>query len=223
MTTPEKAFRIHCELLKTYGPQKCPLEHSTTFQLLVAVILSAQCTDEKVNAVTKILFKKYPDASSLQDASLSDVEKILRPAGLFHAKSRNIIATSKLIQSVFNGSVPSSMQELTSLPGVGRKTANVILGDAFNMPAFPVDTHVIRLLNRIGLVKTKDPLKIELRINITLPPASLLSFAHLLKAHGRARCKALSPDCARCEIRNMCLMRGLAKKAAQTVKKRSKQ
>ena len=155
MPLKKKFVFIFNSLKKVYGPQTCPLNHNSPLELLVAVILSAQCTDKKVNSITPMLFKRYPDVETLGNANLADLEKIIRPIGLFRAKSSNITATCKKISSDFGGQVPRSMDELISLPGVGRKTANVILGNAFAIPGFPVDTHVIRLMNRIGMVKNQ--------------------------------------------------------------------
>ncbi len=209
MRNTGKLEEIHSILSRVYGPQKCPLRHNSPFQLLVAVILSAQCTDKKVNAVLPYLFGKYPDAKSMAKAEITDVENIIRTVGLFHAKSRNILAAASALESQFASKVPSNMEDLTSLPGVGRKSANVILGDAFGLPGFPVDTHVIRLLNRIGAVNTPYPEKIEADITKKLPEKQWLPLAHLLKAHGRNRCKALSPDCEKCEIRRLCAKKGI--------------
>jgi endonuclease III len=200
----KKLIAIFDALQIAYGPQICPLTHSSSLQLLVSVILSAQCTDKKVNAVTPSLFKKFPDAKSFARADISELEDIIRPIGLFRAKSANIVATCKKIESDFSGSVPKTMKELTSLSGVGRKTANVILGNAFNVPGFPVDTHVIRLMNRIGIVKNKIPEKIEAVVNKNLPAKYWTDFSHLLITHGRNRCKAAKPDCENCEIRKLC-------------------
>jgi endonuclease-3 len=189
------------KLFERYGPQECPLRHETPFQLLVAVILSAQCTDKKVNATTPELFERYPDAASLADADPADVERILRPLGLFRAKTANIINSAREIRARFSGDVPSSMEALVALPGVGRKTANVMLGNAFGKPGFPVDTHVIRLLNRIGVVDTKTPEKIEKVVNENLPSEYWTDFSHLLITHGRQCCKASKPNCGDCPLR----------------------
>ena len=191
---------LHC----TYGQQTCPLLHKSPLQLLVSVILSAQCTDKKVNAVTPGLFEKYPDSKAFENANVAELEGIIRPIGLFRAKSANIIGACKKINSDFSENVPETMKQLLSLPGVGRKTANVILGNAFHIPGFPVDTHVIRLMNRIGIVETKIPDKIEAVVNKHLPAKRWTDFSHLLITHGRNRCKAAKPDCKNCEIRKLC-------------------
>lgn len=207
-----KIVDIYNALLKTYGYLECPLVHKSPFELLIAVMLSAQCTDKKVNSVTPKLFKNYPDVKSLKNIKIEKLAEIIRPIGLFRVKSANIIKACEMIASDFDGKVPKTMQELISLPGVGRKTANVILGNAFGIPGFPVDTHVIRLTNRIGLVKTKDPVKIEKAITSKLPDKYWTDFSHLLITHGRQRCPAAKPDCENCEIKRFCKKIGLKKK-----------
>ncbi|NOY76167.1 MAG: endonuclease III [Kiritimatiellaeota bacterium] len=199
--TAKLLLETKSKLFERYGPQECPLRHESPFQLLVAVILSAQCTDKKVNTVTPILFERYPDFASLAEADSVVVEKDLRPLGLFRAKTASVIGSAREIASRFQGEVPKTLEELVSLPGVGRKTANVILGNAFGKPGFPVDTHVIRLLNRIGVVDTKTPEKIEKVVNENLPPEHWTDFSHLLITHGRQCCKASKPDCANCDLR----------------------
>ena len=198
--TARKLTKIYTYLEKRYGAIECPLVHKNTYELFVAVILSAQCTDKKVNAVTPELFRNYPTVKSLAKANQSDVEELIRTLGLFRAKSANIIAASKKIVQEFNGEVPNSMHSLISLPGVGRKTANVVLGNAFNIPGFPVDTHVIRLMNRMGIVKTTTPEKIERVVNENLDKKYWTEFSHLLITHGRACCSARKPDCDNCEL-----------------------
>ena len=196
----EKLKKIYTCLEEKYGAIECPLTHKNAYELFVAVVLSAQCTDKKVNAVTPALFSRYPTVQALAEADQSDVEEIIRTLGLFRAKSANIIAASKKIVEEFNGEVPADMESLISLPGVGRKTANVILGNAFDIPGFPVDTHVIRLMNRMGIVKTKTPEKIEAVVNANLDKRYWTEFSHLLITHGRACCNARKPDCENCEL-----------------------
>lgn len=210
-STKAKLVDIFDILLQTYGPQSCPLLHNSPLQLLIAVMLSAQCTDKKVNSVTPVLFAKYPDAEAFAAANPPELEKVIRPIGLFRAKSANIIAACRKILNEFKGKVPATMKELVSLPGVGRKTANVILGNAFNIPGFPADTHVIRLMNRFGIVKTDVPAKIEAVINQYMPEKYWTDFSHLLITHGRNRCKAAKPDCENCEIRRLCKRIGVKK------------
>ena len=191
-------------LKKTYGAQKCFLEHESTLELMVCAILSAQCTDAKVNMISPGLFRKYPKLGSFADADLGKLEKVIKPCGLYHAKAKNIINACKKIRDDFNGEIPSNMEKLTSLPGIGRKTANVILGQAFKIPGFPVDTHVFRLLNRIGVVKSQSPEKIEYVINENMPDKYWTEFSLLLIQHGRNRCRSRKPDCENCEIRKLC-------------------
>lgn len=200
----KKILSVFKALEDIYGTIECPLIHNSPFQLLIAVMLSAQCTDKKVNTVTPILFKKYKSVKDFENADLSTLENIIRPIGLFRAKSANIMATSTSINKNFHGEVPSTMNELISLPGVGRKTANVILGNGFNIPGFPVDTHVIRLTNRIGIANIIIPEKIEKIVNKKLPKKYWTDFSHLLITHGRAICKAQKPACEECKISNLC-------------------
>jgi endonuclease-3 len=173
---------------------------------MVSAILSAQCTDAKVNAVSPGLFRKYRTVRDFAEADIGEFQKDIKSIGLYRAKSKNIInACIKTIKD-FKSKVPSEMEKLVSLPGVGRKTANVIRCHAFDLPGFPVDTHVLRLTNRIGIAAVENPEKIELIINKNLPEEYWCSFSQLLISHGRNRCRARNPDCANCEIRNLCKM-----------------
>jgi endonuclease-3 len=208
---PKKTDRLKDRLVKiynilenSYGPQKCFLNHADPLQLMVATILSAQCTDERVNKVTPGLFKLFPDIKAFASAKPSKLENAIKSTGFYRAKAKNIINACKKIAKEFNGKIPSSMEELISLPGIGRKTANVILGNAFEVPGFPVDTHVKRLLNLIGIVNNDDPVKIEFSVTDVMPPEYWTEFSHLLIAHGRKKCKARKPDCFNCEIRKLC-------------------
>ena len=200
----EKIQKIHDILLDRYGPQKCFLDHATPFQLLTATILSAQCTDQTVNKVTPELFRRYPDPASLADAVPEELETVIHPCGFFRAKGKNLRAMAAKLVSDFHGEVPRTMEELTSLPGVGRKTANVVLSDSLDTPGLPVDTHVLRLARRTGMDKSGDPVKVEQTLCSALDPALWGNFSHLLILHGRTRCPARKPDCARCEIRPLC-------------------
>lgn len=201
----KKLLEIYSALHGIYGRLLCPLKSSSPLQLMVATILSAQCTDKRVNQVTDTLFRKYKNVKDFAFASQEEFETIIRPVGYYHAKASNIIKSCRILIKNFNGQVPGSMEDLTSLPGVGRKTANVILGNAFAIPGFPVDTHVKRLMNRIGIVKNEEsPEKIEFAVTGLLPEKYWTDFSHLLIAHGRNRCKARNPDCANCEIRKLC-------------------
>lgn len=195
---------IHEKLLSAHGPQECALVHSNAFELLVATILSAQCTDKMVNTVTPELFRRYPTAAALAAADRAELEKIIHPCGFYRAKANSLLGAAQKIVSDFNGEVPGNMDDLTSLPGVGRKTANVVLGDAFHVPGLPVDTHVKRITNKIGLVRSDDPVEIEQRLCANLPPELWSSFSHLIIIHGRTRCPARKPDCGNCEIKFCC-------------------
>ena len=197
-------LKIYDSLYKLYGEVPCPLNHQSEFQLLVAVMLSAQCTDKKVNLVTPYLFEQFPTAEMMAEADVATVEKIIHSIGLFRNKAKNLVNSAKIIVSSFNGQVPNTMQELLILPGVGRKTANVILGNAFNKPGFPVDTHVKRLLNRFGVVDSDSPEKIEAFVNEHLPPEYWTNFSHLLIVHGRQYCKAQNPNCLQCPLTALC-------------------
>lgn len=212
MTIIRLSKEIRCKniydiLFAVYGKVNCPLSYSTPFQLVISVILSAQCMDKRVNKTVPSLYAKYPDSKTLSTAELDNVEKIIKPIGLHHAKARNIIAAAKMLEEKFSGIIPDSIDKLLTLPGVGRKTANAIISHLFNGPGFAVDTHVNRVLNRIGIVSTKDPFKIEMQIKKLLPAEKLGNFSLLLIMHGRNRCKARSPDCDICEINSLCLKR----------------
>lgn len=192
------------ERLKAIYPAVSELEHKNPFQMLIATILSAQTTDRSVNAITPKLFAKYPDAAALAHANPSDVERIIKPTGFFHTKARTIIATSAALVERFHGEVPPRIEELVTLPGVGRKTANVVLGVAFNVPGFAVDTHVIRLTRRLGLTKSTDPVKIEADVTRLIPPEEWTGFSLRLILHGRRICVARVPRCPECVLNDFC-------------------
>ena len=204
MRKKEKLQKIHDLLFAAYGVCHCPLKHDSPFQLLAAVMLSAQCKDERVNVVTETLFAVAPDALSMSKLPTEEIEKIIHPCGLSGSKSRNLSATAAMIADKFNNIVPRTMEELTSLPGIGRKSANVILGNCFNIPGFPVDTHVNRVLNRLKITTNSDPVKIEAEINDLLPAELWTNFSHLLITHGRQVCHARSPECEKCMLSNLC-------------------
>jgi len=202
---------IYDRLYAVYGDCGCPLRHDSAFQLLAAVMLSAQCRDERVNQVTEKLFSVAPDAASMAKLSEEEIADIIHPCGLFAAKSRNLRAAAKKIGDEYNGMVPKTMAELTSLPGIGRKSANVLLGNAFGLPGFPVDTHVARLLNRIGAVDDRDPARIEKAACAEIPPEKWCNFSHLLIQHGRRICSARSPKCQECVLSGVCERHGVKK------------
>ena len=191
-------------LFSKYSTCPCPLNHESSFQLLVAVELSAQCTDVRVNIITHELFRKYPDIESLAQAPLEDVESLIRTGGLFRNKAKNIISAAQSMRDDFAGKVPQTMRELTKLAGIGRKSANVVLGVAFDIPGFPVDTHVKRILKRLGITKSDNPVKIEAEVNAIIPDKYWTNLSHMLILHGRETCTARKPDCANCMINNLC-------------------
>ena len=195
---------VYRRLFEVYGQCSCPLQHNSPFQLLAAVMLSAQCRDERVNLVTETLFKLAPDALSMSNMDVAEIEKIIHPCGLSGSKSRNLQASAKIIAEKFGGSVPRTMAELTELPGIGRKSANVLLGNCFDIPGFPVDTHVNRLLNRIGMVKTTSPEAIEADVNRHVPSELWTNFSHLLIQHGRQVCSSRAPKCDNCPLADIC-------------------
>ena len=205
MTKKERAIAIADALDLAYADAKCSLDFSSEHELLVAVQLSAQCTDARVNIVTKELFKKYKNVYEFANADVNELEEIIRPCGFYRNKAKNIISSSKDIAEKFGGKVPSDMDGLLSLAGVGRKTANLILGDVFGKPgAVVVDTHCIRLSNRFGLVNCSDPVRIEHALRKLLPPERSMKFCHELVYHGRAVCTARSPKCGECPIKQLC-------------------
>ena len=204
MTKKQRTLNAIQVLKELYPEAKCSLDASNAFELLVAVRLSAQCTDARVNLVTPQLFGKYKTLDDYANADVKDIENIVKPCGFYKNKAKNIIASSKDIVSRFGGEIPSTMEELTSLAGVGRKTANLILGDVFSQPAIVVDTHCIRLTNRFGLVKESDPVKIEFAIRKILNPKTSNRFCHQLVLHGRAVCRARNPHCAECPVNELC-------------------
>lgn len=183
---------------------RCYLHYETPFQLLVATILSAQCTDARVNIVTEHLFQKYPDPQALAAAELSELEEEIHSLGFYHNKARNLIACSRKLVREFGGEVPRSLEELTSLPGVGRKTANVIRGNIFDDPSVVVDTHVGRISRRLGLTKETDPEKVEMDLMKELPKDHWILFNMQIISFGRSICTARNPKCDRCFIRAYC-------------------
>jgi endonuclease-3 len=205
VTRHARASELLQILRQTYPDAHCELHHDGPFQLLVATILSAQCTDVRVNMVTPALFQKYPDAQSLAAAQQADVEDLIRSTGFFRSKAKNLIATAQALVAHHDGEVPRDLEALTHLPGVGRKTANVVLGNAYGIEAgIVVDTHVGRLSQRLGLTKQKDPVKIEKDLIKVIPQDTWTLWSHLLIWHGRRRCMARNPDCPHCELRPLC-------------------
>jgi endonuclease-3 len=182
----------------------CALRHDNPFQLLVATILSAQCTDERVNMTTPALFEAYPTPAALSVAPTDDLERLIHPTGFFRAKSRNLLGMATALTDRYGGVVPSEMEELTTLPGVGRKTANVVRSVAFDLPGLPVDTHVGRLALRLKLTTEKDPVKVETDLNALVPPEESGAFSVRLILHGRQVCNARRPRCDQCILAGVC-------------------
>jgi endonuclease-3 len=202
--TRARAARILATLHALYPDATCALTHRSALQLLVATILSAQCTDERVNQVTPALFRAYPDARSLASADPQALEALIRPTGFFRNKARSLLGLGRALVERHRGRVPDTMEELTELPGVGRKTANVVLGTWFGKPAIPVDTHVTRLSGRLELSAESDPLRIEQDLMALFPDSEWTFSSHALIWHGRLVCKALRPNCPGCALRPHC-------------------
>ncbi len=192
------------KLEELYPVAECSLDYRDPLQLLISTQLSAQCTDARVNMVTPALFERFPDAKAFAEADVQEVEDLIRSTGFYRNKARNIVACCQRICSVYGGQVPDTMEDLLSLAGVGRKTANLVLGDAFGKPSIVVDTHCIRLANRLGLTKNKNPEKIENDLRKILPPEKSGAFCHRLVLHGRAVCNARKPRCSECTLSDMC-------------------
>jgi len=187
----------------------CELHHKSNFELLIAVVLSAQTTDERVNSVTPSLFERYPDAYALSKAKLEDVEQIIRPIGLYHNKAVNIIKLSTALCDFYEGQVPDNREDLEGLPGVGRKTANVILSNCFDVPAFAVDTHVSRVSKRLKIADPEDDVKtIEEKLMMYFPKERWGKLHHQFIFFGRYKCKAAKPDCTDCPLKGICTYRG---------------
>ncbi|TMC84715.1 MAG: endonuclease III [Chloroflexi bacterium] len=196
--------RLTVERLSELYPAVTELVHENPFQLLIATILSAQTTDRSVNLVTPELFRRYPTAEDLAAANPAEVEVLIKPTGFFRAKTKRIIAASRKLVDLFGGEVPHTMEDLIKVPGIGRKTANVILGAGFGVPGFAVDTHVIRLTNRLGLVRAKDPVKIEFQVCSMVPKEEWTALSLRLILHGRRVCVARRPRCEECALNDFC-------------------
>ncbi len=191
-------------LARLYPEPKTALQYDSPVQLLVAVILSAQCTDARVNMVTPVLFARFADAKSLASAERDELESLIKSTGFFRNKAKHIQACCKAIVEQFGGEVPQSLEELVKLPGIGRKTANVVLGEAFGVPGITVDTHVGRLSRRIGLTVHTDPVKVEHDLMKLIPQRHWTTFSHLLILHGRQVCHARKPKCDQCVLNSFC-------------------
>ncbi len=199
-----RALKIIAELETMYPEVRCELDHQDAYQLLVATILSAQCTDKRVNMVTPALFERYPTVHDIAKADRNELIEYIRSTGFFNNKSRNILACCRDIVERFNGDVPGTLEELTSLAGVGRKTANVVLNHIFHVPAIVVDTHVGRISRHLGLTRAKDPTKVEFDLMKILPEENWIPWNHQLIKHGRTICISRRPKCEACQLRPLC-------------------
>jgi endonuclease-3 len=203
-TLVRRARRINRELAALYPDAHCELDFTTPLELLVATILSAQCTDRRVNMVTPVLFARYHNAADYASAEREDVEKIIQSTGFFRAKTTSIIGLGQALCDRFGGEVPSTLRDLVTLPGVGRKTANVVLGNAFGVPGITVDTHFARLSRRFGWTTQTDPVKIESEVGALIPRAEWTMLSHRLIWHGRRVCHARRPACGACTLARLC-------------------
>jgi len=203
-TLKGRAAALSVRLAEAYPEALCELDHRNPFELLAATILSAQTTDARVNMVTPALFARYPDAAALAAANPADVEEIVRSTGFYQSKARNLMAMAQSLVDRFDGEVPTSVADLTSLAGVGRKTANVVRSVAFDLPGLPVDTHVGRLARRWGLTTEEDPVKVETELCGYLRPADWGDFSLRTILHGRRVCDAKKPRCAECSLEDLC-------------------
>lgn len=204
MTKKQRALAA-VEALKTLYPDAiCSLNSADPLQLLIAVRLSAQCTDARVNLVTPALFARYPDLAAFADADPEEVGEYIRSCGLYKTKARDIVAMCQMLQQQYGGHIPDTIEELTKLPGVGRKTANLVCGDVYGKPAVVADTHCIRISGRLGLTDSKDPYKVEMQLKKLLPPEESNAFCHRLVLFGRDICSARSPKCVSCPLAACC-------------------
>ncbi len=229
LTKKARALEVLSRLKLIYPQAPCSLDHETPIQLMVATILSAQCTDARVNQVTPLLFEQFPDAIALANAEVTDLEELVRSTGFYRSKAKNIQAAAHKILTDFGGEVPTTMSELTSLPGVARKTANVVLAHAFGIhEGVTVDTHVKRISGRLGLTKHTDPIKIEQDLMRSLPREDWENWSIRLVYHGRAVCMARNPNCVRCDLLDVCpgaakIQKEAAKAKAAKVKRKTAQ
>ena len=206
MRTPEQVLEIVRLLEEEYPLAECSLDYKKDYELLFSVRLAAQCTDARVNMITPALFERFPTLEAFAEAEVTEVEEYVHSCGFYRAKARDIIASARMLIENYNGRVPDTMEELLKLPGVGRKTANLILGDVYKIPGSTVvDTHCIRISNRLGLVDNlKEPEKIERELRKILPPEKSSDFCHRIVLHGRAVCDARKPDCENCCLKSVC-------------------
>jgi endonuclease-3 len=209
---PEKKVRakvIYRQLSKSYPNVRCELDYKNAYQLLVATVLSAQCTDKRVNQTTPALFKKYPNPQNMAKADLRDIQNLVKSTGFFRAKAKNIKGLSKKIMEEFDGKVPSNLEALITLPGVGRKTANVVLGHAFGIPGITVDTHFGRLSRRFGWSKQNNPVKVEIEVGKLIPQKEWTNLSQRMIWHGRRVCHSRKPACGACALAKLCPSYGI--------------
>lgn len=204
MDKKERALAAIDALKKLYPDAICSLDYQKPYELLISTRLSAQCTDKRVNMVTEVLYAKYPTLQALADAPIEDLEEIIHPCGLFHTKARDVKALANVLIEKHGGEVPDTMEELTALPGIGRKTANLVLGDVFGKPAIVTDTHCIRICGRLGLSEGKDPYKVEKQLREIIPPMEGSDFCHRLVLFGRDVCTARKTYCEKCPMQDFC-------------------
>lgn len=210
MTKKQRALEIIARLKEEYPDTDCTLEYDQAWKLLVSVRLAAQCTDARVNVVVEKLYEKFPDVNALAAAPVEEIEEIVHPCGLGNSKARDISACMKVLRDEYGGNVPDDFDKLLSLPGVGRKSANLIMGDVFGKPAIVTDTHCIRLANRMGLVDVKEPARVEQALWKLIPPEEGNDFCHRLVDHGRAVCTARTkPYCDKCCLQGICKQVGV--------------
>jgi len=209
---PEKKVRakvIYRQLSENYPNVRCELDYKNAFQLLVATVLSAQCTDKRVNQTTPALFKKYPNPQKMAKADLKDIQNLVKSTGFFRAKAKNIKGLSNIIVEQFDGNVPSKLEDLITLPGVGRKTANVVLGHAFGIPGITVDTHFGRLSRRFGWSKQNNPVKVEFEVGELIPEKEWTNLSQRMIWHGRRVCHSRKPACGACALAKLCPSYGI--------------
>ena len=204
MRKKERVIEAVASLEKLYPDAICSLEYNDAFQLLIATRLSAQCTDKRVNMVTSDLFREFPDSKTMANADINRVEQLIKTCGLYKTKARDLVLIAQKIEADFGGKVPDTIEELTTLSGVGRKTANLVCGDIYGKPAVVTDTHFIRICNRLGFVSTDNPLKVENEMRKLLPPEKSNDFCHRTVLFGRDTCTARNPKCQNCILADIC-------------------
>ena len=204
MVVTEKVTNILSALKALYPDALCALHYGKDYELMIAVRLSAQCTDQRVNMITPALFKAYPTLDAFAEADVADVERMVHSCGFYRHKARDIVLACRMLRSEFGGKVPDNMEDLLKLPGVGRKTANLLLGDIYGQEGYVCDTHCIRICGKLGLSQGKDPVKVEMQLRKVIPPEESSDFCHRIVLHGRAVCTARNPKCSQCTLAPFC-------------------